>query len=131
VRVLQQSSLITLDHSDDMLSVVNAEIKEGGFQVQGISDDCIKEPSIIEMYALQEPFRRNDLSFPRPKHLYIQRDSQIEPDQMADHASVVIFDLLSAMNLDLSLRAAFTTPISTGKKIHVHRTPQTAMAPLC
>ena len=86
-----------------MLSVVDAEVKEGGFQIQGISEDRIKESSIIAKHPLQEPFRRNDLAFSRPEHLYIQRDSQIEPNQMADHASVVIFDLFSTMNLDLSL----------------------------
>ena len=50
---------------------------------------------------------------------------------MTDHAPVIIFDLLSAMNLDLPLRTRLTTSMTTGKKTHAHRAPQTATVPLC
>jgi hypothetical protein len=71
LRILKQGSLIPLNDSHNMFAAVDAEVKERGFQVQGIPDDRIKEPSIIEKHTLQEPFRCNDLALPRPQHLDI------------------------------------------------------------
>jgi hypothetical protein len=50
---------------------------------------------------------------------------------MTDDPSMIIFDHLFAMDLDLSLRTRLTAPMPTGKKTHAHPTPQTATVPLC
>jgi len=44
--ILKQGSLIPLDDSDDMLSMVDTEIEKGGFEIERISDHPIDETSI-------------------------------------------------------------------------------------
>jgi hypothetical protein len=69
--ILKQRSLVALNDSYHMLAVIDAEVKEGGFEVQGIPNYRIKESSIIDKHTLQQPFRCNDFAFPRPEHLDI------------------------------------------------------------
>jgi hypothetical protein len=71
LRILEQGSLVSFNNRHHMLTVIDAEVKEGGFEVQGIPNYRIKESSIIDKHTLQQPFRCNDFAFPRPEHLDI------------------------------------------------------------
>jgi len=72
--ILKQHPLFPLEYGDHVFVMFQTEVVKGGFRIQGIGQDHIKESSITEDHPFQESLGRNDLSLPGLNHLHIQSD---------------------------------------------------------
>jgi hypothetical protein len=52
LRVLKQSSLISLNDGYDMLPMVDTEIEKGSFEIEGVSNHCIDETPVTLEHTL-------------------------------------------------------------------------------
>jgi len=69
--ILKKSPLFPFEDHHDLLPMVNAEVDEGGFKVEGIPDNPVEETTIGLGDTFQESFCRDHLSFPWQNHLHV------------------------------------------------------------
>jgi hypothetical protein len=77
-----------------MLALIDAEVEEGGFKVNGIGQNHIEAPAVMTDHPFQQSFGRNHLPFPGPDHLQIQRRLNSRTDQMKNDGPMIMLDNL-------------------------------------
>ena len=103
--VREECRVVVFERGENVLFVVETEVEEGGFEVDGIARDCVDEAAVVAQDALEEPLGGRDLAFlsasqagAGTEHLHVERESEVVVDQRADHAHVVILRYLLALH---------------------------------
>ncbi len=126
--IFEKQAVIGLQNGDDMFVMVQAKVKEGSFDVDRVGYNCVKEPCVIFKDPLQQSLSCNNLTLARTDHLHVQRQSKIKTDQMANYASMIIFDNLFVVDLDPTLGTLIAVTMPGGKKTRARPPRQTASA---
>ena len=103
--VLKQEAVVALDNHDHLLVVLPAEVDEGGLEVQAVADHGVEVAGVVGEDPLQQALGGRHFSLAGPLELHIQGNGQILANQMADHATVIVFGDLSTQRRTVSSRA--------------------------
>jgi len=106
--VLEHGAIVVLKYCDELFVMVEGQVDELGFVVEGIADHPIKEPWIGDQHASHEPFGGIEFGLVRPYRLSIQWQRDLVADKMADNDTVIILGDLFARYRNGARRALGT-----------------------
>ena len=116
--------MVTADGHNGVLAMFPAEVHEGGVQIEGVPHHDVEEAAIEGKHPLQQPFGRRFFAFAGQQQFHVQRHRQVMPDQMTDHAAVIVLGhLLLVDGKDPGL-ALGTTAFPAGEKTRGRPRPQ-------
>ena len=117
----KKGGVVVLEDGQDVFSVLDAEVEERSFEVDGVALHGVEEAVVANKEALEETAGRDDFAFAGPDHLDVEDHGEREAHEVGHDAAMVILGdlpLLARLCLDRdrSLAALVAAAVSTGKK---------------
>ena len=106
--VFQQKGVVAFQHRHDVLTAGQAELEERSFHIDRVPHNGVEESAIVLKHTIQKTFGRNHLPLTGTQHLHVQRQGQVEPDQMANHPAMIVFRNVLVIDLDRPSTARLT-----------------------
>jgi len=95
--VLEHGGIVLLKYCNEVFVVLEAEVDEVGFVVEGIADQRVEEAWVVDKEASKEPFGGIELGLVWPYELSIQWQRDLVAYEMADNDAVIVLGELLAL----------------------------------
>jgi len=125
--ILQQRRVVGLEDSQDMLSVRQTLVEQAALQIQGITQDGIKETPVAHQKTLQQSPGSYDLGLPGLQHLHIQHHGDVIANQVGHNTLMVTLNDLLLAHRNQALAAQTAAVMPAGEKTRDRPEPRTAV----
>jgi len=109
--------MLSLGRDEDVLVSLQAEVDEGGVEVQRVCGHHVEESRVLSEHPLEQPLGGSLFALAWADQLDVQDQRQILPDQMADHSLVIVFPHRFSLDRQGATLAVRAPALPAGKEL--------------